>query len=79
MILSGSLSTNNNRCSNKPPEREARFLVDMDAEKGREPRPGHENKVWFAMKFTKVIRMAVISAYIERKIKFDSSVLEAIS
>ncbi len=56
-----------------------RIMVDLDAERGRQPRPGHEDKSYCVIRKSKVIRMAAIGAYLTRQIPFDNAVLEAIS
>ncbi|RDL32590.1 uncharacterized protein BP5553_09046 [Venustampulla echinocandica] len=58
---------------------EQRFEVNLDAEKGRTPRPGKEDKCMFSIKYTKNVRMAAIDAYISRQAPFESTLLEAIS
>lgn len=60
--------------------KEMRILVDLDAEKGRPPRPGREADTCYCIiKQTKQVRLAVIDAYLKKQISFDNSVLEAIS
>ncbi|KAG9232999.1 Piwi domain-containing protein [Amylocarpus encephaloides] len=57
-----------------------RVNVDLDAEKGRQPREGKAPDTCFCIiKRTKVIRMAVIAAYLAKKTPFDNSVFEAIN
>ncbi|KAG4436130.1 hypothetical protein IFR05_008373, partial [Cadophora sp. M221] len=59
---------------------EQRITVNFDVEKGREPRPDKPaDLVYVIIKPTTKIRMAVISAYLNKSIQFDKSVLEAIS
>ncbi|RKF74147.1 Protein argonaute [Golovinomyces cichoracearum] len=59
---------------------EQRIQVDLDAEKGRAPRPGAIPDICYVIiRQVKVVRMAVIQGYLEKKIPFDNSILEAIS
>lgn len=59
---------------------EQRFTVDLDADKGRAPRPGKApDTIYVVVRPTKTIRMDVLGFYLTKKIPFDSSVLEAIS
>ncbi|KAI1004889.1 hypothetical protein K3495_g3326 [Podosphaera aphanis] len=59
---------------------EQRIPVDLDQEKGRAPRPGVPPDVTYVIiRPAKSIRLAVIQGYLEKKIPFDNSVLEAIS
>lgn len=53
-------------------------MVDLDAEKGRPPRdqPDH---VYVVIRPAKIVRMAVLQAYLSRQMPFDKSILEAIS
>ena len=53
-------------------------MVNLDAEKGRPPRENPDN-VYVHIKPSKVIRMAVIEAFLQRQMTFDKSILEAIS
>lgn len=54
-------------------------MVDLDADYGKTPRPGKENKSYCIIRSSKVVRMAVIQAYLSKQMAFDNSVLEAIS
>lgn len=54
-------------------------MVDLDAEKGRNPRPGGPDQVYCIIKPSKPIRMAAIGAYLSGQMPFDNSVLESIS
>jgi eukaryotic translation initiation factor 2C len=65
------------RCAFNVPEQ--RILVDLDAEKGRPPRPGKEDRCYCVIRPAKMIRMSVIEAYLSRQIQFDNAILEAIS
>jgi hypothetical protein len=65
------------RCAFNIPEQ--RILVDLDAERGRQPQPGRENKVYCLLRPTKPIRMAVIQGYLSGYMQFDNTILEAIS
>ncbi|KAI9745992.1 MAG: hypothetical protein M1818_000673 [Claussenomyces sp. TS43310] len=71
-------------CSAKAPRGELRIMVDLDKEKGKLPRKDSngnnlDNRVRVAVKASAEINMAVISGYLERKMAFDNSILEAIS
>lgn len=77
-----SSSTNLSRASRDIGE--TRIMVNLDEEKarktGRPLRSDHESeKVYCVIRRSKVIRMAMIKAYLTRQIPFDNSVLEAIS
>jgi hypothetical protein len=66
------------------PRDELRQYIDFDKEKGREPRRLPDgsikpNGTYVRIKYVGQINMAVIRAYLEKKIGFDNSVLEAIS
>lgn len=67
------------RCDVRVPRDEIRIKVDLDAEKGRQPRPDKPNIFYCHIKMTKVVRLAVIDAYLSQKMAFDNAVLEAIS
>jgi eukaryotic translation initiation factor 2C len=74
------------RCDSMPPGRgEMRLTIDMDAERGRAPRVDgrtgqvRQNTITVRMKQVGEINMAVIEAYLTKKIPFDNAVLEAIS
>ncbi|KAF4636136.1 hypothetical protein G7Y89_g1931 [Cudoniella acicularis] len=57
-----------------------RVSVNLDAEKGRAPRPGREPDVCYAIiRQSKVVRLSVIAAYLNRQTPFDNSILEAIN
>ena len=59
---------------------EIRILVDMDQERGRAPQPGRpENKIMFILKPAKVIRLAVLNAFLNRQTPFDNVCLEGIN
>jgi eukaryotic translation initiation factor 2C len=59
---------------------EQRILVDFDAEKGRQPHPQKgPDTCYCIIRPSKVVRMAVIAGYLEKKMPFDNSILEAIS
>jgi len=59
---------------------EQRIIVDLDAEKGRLPREGRiPDQVKVVIRPAKVVRMAVIDAYLNRTMPWDNSILEAIS
>ncbi|KAH7370050.1 Piwi domain-containing protein [Rhexocercosporidium sp. MPI-PUGE-AT-0058] len=59
---------------------EQRITVNFDVEKGRAPRPDKPADVCYVIiRPTTQIRMAVISAYLNKSIQFDKSVLEAIT
>ncbi|TVY80632.1 Protein argonaute [Lachnellula suecica] len=57
---------------------ELRILVNLDAERGREPR-GTPDTCYCVIKQTKQVRLAAIDAYLTKKIPFDNSVLEGIN
>jgi eukaryotic translation initiation factor 2C len=57
---------------------EQRIMVDLDQEKGRAPR-NPPDTVYCVIRPAKIIRMAVIQAYLSRQMPFDNSILEAIS
>lgn len=55
-------------------------MVNLDKDKIRPPREGAPpNTVRVILRMTKQINMSVLSYYLEGKIQFDNSVLEAIS
>ena len=55
-------------------------MVDLDAEKGRQPRPDRApDVVKVVIRPAKVVRMAVIEAYLNKSMPWDNSILEAIS
>ena len=55
-------------------------MIDLDAEKGRKPREGHPpDQVKIIIRPSKVVRMAVIDAYLKNSMPWDNSILEAIS
>jgi len=55
-------------------------MVDLDAEKGRQPRQGQApDQVKVIIRPSKVVRMAVIEAYLNKSMPWDNSILEAIS
>ena len=54
-----------------------RITVDLDAEKGRTREP--PQPIYCIIRHAKVVRMAVLEAYLTKKIPFDTSILEAIS
>ena len=55
------------------------MIVDLDAEQGRTPRPGRENKHRVTIRKTTAVPLGSIEAYLKGKISFDNSVLIAIS
>ena len=66
--------------SMKPISKEIRLLVNLDHERGREPKPGKEpEKIRFMMRQTNKVKFNVLVAYLEGKADFDNSVLEAIN
>ncbi len=64
---------------------ELRIIVDLDREKGKAPRidratgQPRQNSTRVRIKKVGEIRMAVIQAYLDRTMPFDTTVLEAIS
>ncbi|KAG0647251.1 RNA interference pathway ago1 [Hyphodiscus hymeniophilus] len=69
-------------CSFNVPE--IRMNIDMDKERGRPPPqagqpPRPVNHVMFVLKPAKVIRLAVLNAFLSRQTPFDNSCLEGIS
>ncbi|KAH6682517.1 Piwi domain-containing protein [Halenospora varia] len=59
---------------------EQRILVDLDAERGRAPRPGKESeKIYCHIRQSKVVRLSVIAAYLNQQTPFDNAILEAIN
>ncbi|KAI9798585.1 MAG: hypothetical protein M1833_004722 [Piccolia ochrophora] len=60
-------------------DRVLQLTVDLDAEAGRPPRAAGDNKHRFVMKKTSSINLAVIDAYLQGKMSFDNSVLQAIN
>lgn len=59
---------------------EQRITVDLDAEKGRAPRPGAlPDTCYVVIRPSKSIRMAVIQAYLQKKTPFDNAILEGIN
>lgn len=73
------------RCASKAPRAELRLLVDLDAEKGKKPRidqitgQPRDNKTRISVKHVGEINMAVIKGYLEKKMSFDNTVLQAIN
>lgn len=66
--------------------RELRFTVDLDEDKGIKPNPNRPNKHNIRINHASggknkdgAINMAALEAYLEGKMSFDTSVLEAIS
>lgn len=61
--------------------REFTVIVDLDAEQGREPRPGRDrdNKHRVTIRKTTQVPLGSIEAYLNGKITFDNSVLESIN
>jgi predicted HicB family RNase H-like nuclease len=55
------------------------MLVDMDADKGREPRKDDSNKFRVQLRVSKKIPMYALAAYLDKKTGFNTEVLEAIS
>jgi hypothetical protein len=51
----------------------------MDAEKGRTPREGRENTIGVRISCVGQVNMSVISAYLNKQMPFDNTVLQAIS
>ncbi|KAL3426357.1 eukaryotic translation initiation factor 2c [Phlyctema vagabunda] len=67
-------------CDAPMPRGEERMMVDLDAEQGRTPREGKDPNVYkVIISQTKSVRLAIIEAFLSRKIQFDNSVLEAIT
>lgn len=62
---------------NKPGE--LNIVVDLDAEEGRQARPGRENKHRVIIRQTTKVPLAAIGAYLKGTIAFDNSVLQAIN
>ncbi|KAE9369735.1 Piwi-domain-containing protein [Stipitochalara longipes BDJ] len=59
---------------------EQRIMVDFDKEKGRQPHPTKGSDTCYCIiRPAKEVRMAVIKGYLEKKMPFDNSILEAIS
>lgn len=58
---------------------EIRISVDMDAERNRNPNPQHPNIHRFVLKPAKIIRLAVLNAFLARQTPFDNACLESIS
>ncbi|WPG97800.1 Hypothetical protein R9X50_00058100 [Acrodontium crateriforme] len=66
--------------STNPIQREIRVLVDLDAEEGRNVRPGgKENKHRVAIRQTNVVRFDSLQAWLDGKASFDTPCLEAIN
>ena len=55
------------------------FSVDLDAEKGIPPREGRSNSHRVSIRKTTVVNLAAVQAYLDGKMTFDNSVLQAIS
>lgn len=53
--------------------------MDLDVEKGMAARPDHPNVHKVAIRKTNAVNLAAVEAYLEGKMSFDNSVLEAIS
>lgn len=69
-----------------PLKRDLRFTVDLDEEKGVQSKANRENKHNITINYAVgggkkdgVINMAALQGYLEGKMSFDNSVLEAIS
>lgn len=72
------------RCTGKAPKEELRLRVDFDKEKGKEPRKDKDgnlksNETYVRIRYVGEIKMDVIRHYLEKKMDFDNTVLEAIS
>ncbi|KAK5126303.1 hypothetical protein LTR85_010539 [Meristemomyces frigidus] len=60
--------------------REVKSIVDLDAENGRQGKPGDDkNKVRVHIRQTNRVRLDVLLAYMQGTIQFDNSCLEAIN
>ena len=60
-------------------QKELRLLIDLDAEKGVEPRPGRSNTVRVKVTQATKINLEVLHKYLQGEYKFDSDVLQCIS
>lgn len=58
---------------------EQRFLVNLDAEQGRQPRASSPDEVFCIIRPTKSLRMACLSVYLNIQMQFDNSVLENVN
>lgn len=66
---------------NKNGEKEFVVRVDLDKEKGREPREGHEddNKWNVTFRQTTVVKMSSIRGFLDKRMEFSNDVYEAIN
>ncbi|EMC99960.1 hypothetical protein BAUCODRAFT_64185 [Baudoinia panamericana UAMH 10762] len=66
--------------SMKPIDREIRINIDLDAEQGRQVRPGgKENKHRVMIRQTNHVGFSVLLSYLDKKASFDNTGLEAIN
>ena len=68
--------------SGKPISREIRLTVDLDAEEGRQPRPGadtEKNKFRVAIRQTNKVGFSSLLAHLKGQATFDNTCLEAIN
>jgi hypothetical protein len=56
-----------------------KIMVDLDALRGRTPNPAYPNTYRFHLKPAKIIRLAVLNAFLKRQTPFDTACLESIS
>lgn len=63
----------------KPIERELRISVDLDAEQGRQPRPGKSNVHRVIVRQTNEVGFQSLVAFLQGKADFDTNCLEALN
>lgn len=68
-----------NRSSQKLPKGEERINVDLDAEAGKTGAPGRQSLYYCVIRQTKTLHMEYLGAYLQRKVSWDSTVLECMS
>ena len=68
-----------NRSSQKLPKGEERINVDLDAEAGKTAVPGRQSMYYCVIRQTKTLHMEYLGAYLQRKVSWDSTVLECMN
>jgi hypothetical protein len=66
------------RCNKRIPRDEARIVVDLDQEAGKN-QAGRDGVYYLSILKTTVIRMQMLKSYIEQKADWDDHVLECMS
>lgn len=66
------------RCDKKIPRNEARIAVDLDKEAGK-TQVGRNGVHYVHIRFTTVIRMEMLTAYLKQKAGWDAHILQCMS